>query len=147
MTCFGCLFVFALALYREQVAAKDPWPTYHKDVAPILHTHCATCHRENEVAPFPLLTYGDARKRADLINEVVVQHTMPPWKPDEGHGEFLEERRLTEAQITTLSRWAEAGAPEGNIADASPAPRFKTGWQLGKPDIILKMPEAFQVSG
>jgi hypothetical protein len=38
-------------------------PTFNRDIAPLLHQNCATCHRAGEVAPFPLLTYADAAKR------------------------------------------------------------------------------------
>ena len=45
-------------------------PTFNKDVAPILFRNCATCHRPGEVAPFSLLTYQDAARRAALIAAV-----------------------------------------------------------------------------
>lgn len=140
-----CLLQISLLQIAQGAWAKEQVPTFHKEVSRILHEHCAACHRADEVGPFPLLTYDDARKRASLIREVVTSRTMPPWKPDADHGEFLEDRRLTDSQIETLSRWAQAGAPEGDRRDAPPPPRFPTGWQLGKPDLILKMPEAFSV--
>ncbi len=112
----------------------------------MLFSKCATCHRLGEVAPFPLLTFGDAQKRAKQIATVTQRRLMPPWKAQPGHGEFLDERRLSEAQIGSIARWAEAGAPEGNPADLPPAPRFPVGWQLGKPDLIVKMPEAYNLA-
>src|SRR4029079_7398286 len=89
-------------------------PTFNKDIAPILYENCATCHRPGEVAPFSLLTYQDAAKRATLIATATEKRFMPPWKPEPGYGEFAHERRLTDAQIATLSEWAKAGAPEGD---------------------------------
>lgn len=50
--------------------AVVPALTYHKDVAPILFENCAPCHRPGESAPFPLLTYSDARKHAAQIAAV-----------------------------------------------------------------------------
>ena len=41
---------------------------------------------------------------------------MPPWKAEPGPVRFEGERRLTPAEIATLRRWADAGAPEGNPA-------------------------------
>jgi hypothetical protein len=38
--------------------------TFNKDVAPILFTNCVSCHRPGEAAPFSLLTYEDAKRRA-----------------------------------------------------------------------------------
>ena len=35
--------------------------------------------------------------------------------------------------------------PEGDAKDLPPAPQFKTGWQLGEPDLIVSMPQAFTV--
>ena len=71
---------------------------------------------------------------------------MPPWKAQPGHGEFLDERRLSTEQIETIARWAAAGAPEGNAADLPPSPKFPDGWQLGKPDLIVKMPKAYSLA-
>src|ERR1035438_7146606 len=89
-------------------------PTYNKDIAPILNTQCALCHRPGEVAPFALLTYQDAAKRAALIASVTGKRFMPPWKPESGFGQFQHERRLTADQIALIDAWAKAGAPEGN---------------------------------
>jgi hypothetical protein len=124
--------------------AADP-PTFHKDVAPILFTQCATCHRDGQIGPFPLLKYADAKKRAKQIAGVTADRAMPPWKPDAGHIHFRDARTLTDKQIGTLKDWAAAGAPEGDAKDSPPLPKFKDGWQLGKPDIILKLPEPFTV--
>lgn len=121
--------------------------TFNRDVAPIVHANCVACHREGETAPFPLLTYEDVRKRANQIAEVTGERIMPPWKaqPLPGHATFLGERRLSVEQIEVIRAWAAAGAPEGDPADAPTPPRFSTGWQLGKPDLVATMPEAFTV--
>ncbi len=123
-------------------AAAAP-ATYSRDVAPILYRQCAACHRPGGVAPFSLLTYADAAKRAKLIASVTASRYMPPWLPAEPR--FHDERRLTAAQIATLARWAEAGAPEGNPAETPPRPQFADGWQLGKPDLELEMRAPFDV--
>ena len=59
--------VFALASAVSTLAAAAP--TFNKDIAPILYENCATCHRPGEVAPFSLLTYQDAAKRASLLTD------------------------------------------------------------------------------
>ena len=119
--------------------------TFNKDVAPIVWKNCAGCHRPGEVGPFPLLTYKDAAKRADFIARVTADKLMPPWKAEAGFGKFHDERRLSQAEIATLADWAKAGAPEGDPRDLPPAPKFTAGWQLGEPDLIAKMPEAFTI--
>lgn len=118
-------------------------PTFAKDVAPILFEHCASCHRPNQIGPFALLSHADAKKRAELIARVTSKKMMPPWKPV--GGEFVDDRSLTAEQIATIKRWADAGAPEGDPADLPPAPKFKDGWQLGTPDLVLTMPKPFTI--
>ncbi|HWB83159.1 MAG TPA: hypothetical protein VG675_03390 [Bryobacteraceae bacterium] len=117
--------------------------TYSHDVAPILYQHCAVCHHPGAVAPFSLLTYNDAAKRAKLIATVTGKRYMPPWLPSEP--QFANDRRLTKEQIDILARWAAAGAPEGNPRETPAQPRFPEGWQLGKPDLVAQMRTSFRV--
>jgi len=120
-------------------------PTFNRDVAPILYEKCARCHRPGEVAPFSLLTYSDAAKRASLIATVTGSRIMPPWKPDPGPVPFLNEGRLSDPQIVTLRKWAEAGAPEGDRTGKPPVPHFSEGWQFGEPDEVYAMPASVQI--
>src|SRR5262245_61026716 len=79
---------------------RQPAPvTFTKDVAPILFTSCAACHRPQGIGPFPLLTYDDASSHAAAIVRATRDRIMPPWKPEPGYGEFLDERRLAPDQI------------------------------------------------
>lgn len=112
-------------------------PTFARDVAPILFEHCAVCHRPGEAAPFALLDYADARKRADQIAIVTGSGFMPPWLPEPGYGDFVGERRLDEREIAILARWSETGTPEGDVKDLPPAPVFAAGWLLGEPDLVI----------
>ncbi len=77
-------------------------------MAPILYRHCAVCHHPGAVAPFSLMTYQDAKKRAGLIAALTRKRYMPPWLPDATSPRFQHERRLTAAQIAALARWAAA---------------------------------------
>lgn len=120
-------------------------PTFYRDVAPIVNRYCAPCHRPGEAGPFSLLTYQDVKKRAPQIAAVTTRRFMPPWLPEQGHGDFTDELRLSEEQIHTIAAWASAGAPEGDPADAPPAPKFTDGWQLGPPDVILEAAHAVTV--
>jgi Flp pilus assembly protein TadD/mono/diheme cytochrome c family protein len=122
--------------------------TFTRDVAPILFRNCASCHRPEGIAPFPLLTYEDARTRASAIVAATRDRVMPPWKPEPGYGEFLDERRLTKDQIATLARWVEDGAIEGDPAHLPSSPSWNGQWQLGTPDLVLATaPYALRRSG
>jgi len=129
-------FLGGLAALATAAAAA---PTFNKDIAPILYENCATCHRPGEVAPFSLLTYQDAAKRASLIATVTKKHYMPPWKPEPGYGNFDHVRRLTDDQIAKIQEWAMTGALEGDAADKPATPAFPSGWQAGEPDQVLKV--------
>ncbi|MCA3009945.1 MAG: hypothetical protein INH34_16350 [Phycisphaerales bacterium] len=126
-------------------AAAVAGPNYHEHVAPILLKHCASCHRPGEAAPFPLLSYADARKRGRNLLQAVEDRFMPPWHPAPGYGSFRNEMRLAEAQITTLRNWVKAGMPEGPPEKAQKPPTFPEGWQLGEPDMVLRTSGAFEV--
>jgi len=117
--------------------------TFSHEIAPILYRKCAACHRPDGVAPFSLLTYSDASKRASLIAKVTKSRYMPPWLP--AAPKFKDERKLTEAEIAAITRWAAEGAPEGNPAQTPPAPVFPEGWQLGRPDLEAEMRAPFNV--
>ena len=94
--------------------SQDPQPpTFADHVAPILYANCVTCHRAGEAAPFSLISYEDVAKRGKLITEVTESKYMPPWHAAAGFGEFVGERRLTDAQIATLGAWVKAGMPRG----------------------------------
>ncbi|MFO0945823.1 MAG: alkyl hydroperoxide reductase [Planctomycetota bacterium] len=119
--------------------------TFNRDVAPILYANCTECHRAGEVAPFELLTYEHASKRADFLAEVTSARRMPPWKADLSVGHFLGERMLHPNEIRVLKAWAEQGMPQGSPDDLPPVPKFAEGWQLGEPDLVLKMVEPYAV--
>jgi Flp pilus assembly protein TadD len=130
---------------RESGEAPATTPTYNQDVAPIVRQHCAGCHRPGQGAPFALLTYDDLKQRASDIAEVTGSRQMPPWLPEPGALAFVGERRLSEREIATVSRWVEGGAPEGD-SGRRPPPLASTGpWQLGTPDLVLSLPKAYRL--
>jgi hypothetical protein len=120
-------------------------PTFSKDVVPILQKHCQECHRPGEIGPMPLLSYTDARPWAKSIKEAVVSRKMPPWHADPHFGKFSNDRSLTDAEIKTLTGWADGGAPQGDAKDAPHPREFAEGWQIGKPDLVLDTGVDFHV--
>jgi len=127
---------------------STPRVTFADGVASILYRHCAACHRPGESAPFPLLSYADASKRARQIAAVTASRYMPPWLPTPGYGAFQHERRLTDAEIAILRRWAAGGAPEGDRA-RTPNPPPPPQADLGKPDLsaAMRFPYAVPADG
>ena len=119
--------------------------TFNKDIAPIVWHRCSSCHRPGEIGPFSLLTYDDVRGHAAQIAAVTARRIMPPWKPVAGTGDFQDERRLTDRELDVMQRWIAEGAAEGSAADRSQAPLWNDGWQLGAPDLVVRMPQPYAV--
>ena len=139
--------VAALALGFGTASAEEAeaTPTFAADVAPILYDNCVSCHRAGESAPMSLISYEDARPWSRSIKNKVLTGEMPPWHADPAVGTFSNARGLTDAEKDTIVRWVDAGAPEGDASALPPAPRFSDGWQIGTPDVVIEMPEAFEV--
>ena len=133
------------AIVTALVARAAGTTTFNKDVAPILWKNCAGCHHAGAVGPFPLVTYKDAARRAKFIRDVTASGRMPPWRAEAGYGPFENERRLSDQERQTIAAWVADGAPEGDAKDLREPPPFPEGWQLGEPDLVVKMPAAFTV--
>ncbi len=142
--CLSLLVGVSLGMASAAELAESP--NYHKDVAPILQKNCQECHRPGQVAPFSLLDYAQAQKRAQDIAAVTEEREMPPWHASttEG-GPFRGARVLTDRELKTLADWADAGCPEGNPKDAPPPREWSSDWTLGPPDLVLKMSESYKL--
>jgi len=125
----------------QQPSATVAAPTFYRDVLPILRQHCQACHRAGEIAPMPLVTYEQARQWARMIQKRTRLKEMPPWFADPRYGHFSNDPSLTPQQIATLSAWADAGAPEGNLRDAPPPRQWAEGWNIPRPDAVVRMPK------
>src|SRR3954463_10225886 len=101
--CF--LLLFSAPILRAQMPV-----TFSKDVAPILFGHCAVCQHPNDIAPMSLLTYKETRPWAAAIRQAVVTRKMPPWHADPHVGQYLNDARLSDAQISKIVKWVETGA-------------------------------------
>ena len=139
----GLALAGVAALQTNATAAAKAKPTFTEDIAPIIYNNCTECHRNGQAAPFTLQTYSDVKKRARLITKVTEDRYMPPWHPVEGHGKFVDERRLTGDELATLKNWYKSGMAEGPADKLPEPPEFASDWLLGEPDMIVKMPKAY----
>ena len=131
-----------LPIARGAQAADTP-VTFSKDVAPIFQVKCQNCHHAGAGAPMPLITYEDARPWARSIKTRVQNREMPPWHLDKTVGirKYKNDISLNDGEIATITKWIDAGAPQGNPADMPPARKFapEDAWHIGKPDLIVPM--------
>lgn len=139
------LFCFVFA---GGVAAQEP--TFIKDIAPIIHAKCTPCHRPNDAAPFPLISYEDVAKRTKFIREVVESGYMPPWKADDHYASYSNNRSLSAAEKALLLKWIDNKAPKGQGSE--PAALYKsiaeqnTGYRR-KPDLNLNTGKPYTLPG
>lgn len=138
------MLCLAAILFAVSSTAAEP-PTFSADVAEIVFNNCSTCHREGQGAPFALTSYQEIAKRGQLIAAVTESRYMPPWHAESGDVRFQGERRLGEKQIETIAAWVKAGMPEGDLARLPDLPIVAEGWELGEPDMVVEMTEAFEI--
>jgi hypothetical protein len=146
MLALGLCFGAAITVLSPKIAgSENAAPTYTRDVAPIFQKNCMTCHRPGEIAPMSLLNYKETRPWARAIREKILTRQMPPWHADPKYGDWANDRRMSQEEIDTVVKWVDAGAKEGDIKEIPPTPRFASGWQIGEPDVVFRMPEEFAV--
>ena len=131
----------------SSVSAQSPAaPTFSKDVAPILYQNCTNCHRAGEIGPMPLVSFSDARPWAKAIATRVTDGTMPPWHADPAHGQFLNDRRLSDKDRDTIVKWASNGRagrqPRRSAGGCRSSPR---AGRSGTPDTIWSMQEDYPI--
>jgi hypothetical protein len=120
-------------------------PVFYRDVLPVLQQHCQSCHRVDGIGPMPLETYDQVKRRATGIIRMVTTRKMPPWFADPRFGHFANDPSLTPGQIAMLRSWVDEGTPLGDSHDAPPPRQFAGGWNIPKPDQIVKMPVAVDI--
>ncbi len=121
-------------------------PTFYRDICPIVYGHCVACHRPDGSGPFNLLTYADVKGRGSQIAKVTRSRFMPPWLAKAGDYEFIGDCHLTDEQIGTIEQWVTGGTVEGDPSEAPPPPKWRQGWYLGEPDLIVQMPQAYRLA-
>lgn len=135
------ILVYSTLVLAANLAAYAQ--TYSKEVSRIFRDRCETCHREGDIAPFALKDYETAVAWSLDIRRVLNRGTMPPWKPVAGHGEFKDNRSITDEDKKTILDWIDQGTPEGDPADLPPPMESQADWQLGYPDKVMTMLETY----
>jgi hypothetical protein len=126
-------------------SAQEKPTTFYKNVVPILQNHCQVCHRTGEIAPMPLVTYDDVKPWVAAMKTAVQSKQMPPWFADPRYGKFSNDPSLSNAEIATIVKWADAHAPAGDPKEAPDPPHWAQGWNIPQPDQVFTMPVPVQL--
>lgn len=132
--------VFCINVFAQKVAETN----FYVHIAPIIYKNCTPCHQPNKSAPFNLITYQDVAKRAKFIGRVTQSRYMPPFPADKSFQSYLNERGLSEEEISTIKNWIDGGMLEGEkILDTREVIREESLI----PDLVLKMNNPYQITG
>ena len=116
------LLAGAASRHHPAVHAAEAPVSYSNQIAPIVFAHCTGCHHPEGAGPFSLLSYSDAKRWGPQILTVTQSRYMPPWLPEPGHGDFADDRRLSDHDRELLRVWVTTGMPQGDPAQTPPAP-------------------------
>lgn len=140
-------FVWGLFVSIHPQISNGQSVTFSEHIAPIIFENCTPCHRPGQSGPFSLITFRDVAKRANLIRHVTESRFMPPWFADREYRSFKNEKGLSEAEIQLIGDWVEQGTPRGPTELTPPIPQFPNGSQIGIPDLVLPVQQAYQIPG
>ena len=116
-------------------------PSYAADIAPVLASRCAECHRVGGVAPFAMDSHAMVKGWSPMIREVLMTRRMPPGAIDGQIGEFINDRLVPDEDVRNIIAWVEAGAPGDDGFDPLTGLTWpETRWAYGEPDMILNIP-------
>jgi len=118
------------------------------DVAPIIFNNCSSCHHRGGPAPFAMIKYHDVAKRAKMIAYVTKSGYMPPWPASTEYSHFIGEKVLSEQEKNIIQDWYLHGAEPGDTSRLiKPEIEGRIEQKLGKPDLVVEMPEIFNIPG
>jgi hypothetical protein len=135
----------------KTVEASAEAVTWSKDIAPLIADKCVGCHTQNGIAPFSMDSYEKAKPFAALMAKAVEDGRMPPFLAQETDAckprlPWANDLRLKPEQKQMLRAWADADAPEGEVASAVKVTSKLSG-TLQREDVAMPIPEAISVAG
>ena len=119
--------------------------TYNEHLFPIFQRQCGSCHVEGGVAPMSLLTYNEAYPWTQSIREEVLGLRMPPWKAEDGFGDFANGHVLPAHEMDMILEWSAGGYPQGPRDQTPVASAPTADWSLGVPTVELTWSEPFEI--
>ena len=136
------LFSILVLFFSFQLHAQV---NYYDDVAPIIQSHCTSCHSSGEIGPMSLTTYDEVVSYASMIKFVTDTKLMPPFKADINKVRYANERSISKDEKATIAAWIAGGLHEG--IDTKPKPTTDKNSNLINYDYSVCMEESFEHYG
>ena len=121
--------------------------TYADDIADIVYTKCASCHRSGEIGPMSFSNYEEVKSWGATIKNVTQSKYMPPWLADPSYSRFQAENFLTDDELNKIAEWVDNGMPRGDATNEPAFPEFVEGSAIGTPHLVLEMAEPYMHKG
>lgn len=126
--------------YRKRFG--DRQISYQDEVVPILRRRCTTCHVEDGLAPWAMVSHRMMQGWSPMVREVLITRRMPPGQIDTQIGEWDDIHDISDEELTTLVHWIDGGARrEGDADPLTELEPVDPAWKLGEPDLIVEVPE------
>ncbi len=115
--------------------------SYQDEIVPILKRRCTSCHIEDGLAPWAMVSHRMIQGWSPMIREVLVTRRMPPGQIDMLEGEWANVHNITDEELITLVHWIDSGARrEGEGDPLVDQVEVDDSWKLGEPDLIIDVP-------
>ena len=136
----GCMFEADL----DAPGARRP-VTYHNRISRIFQQKCESCHRVDGLSPMPLQNYKQVYERRAVVSFMTSTRRMPPWSANPKVGEWANDASLSKSELDDVLSWIKAGAPQGRPGEAPLKRAYAPGWEMGRPDAIVQIPDTFNI--
>lgn len=143
----GVLLIALLGFFLASWGGMSRQVTFNEHIAPIVYSKCSNCHREGQVGPFSFTSYEEVAEHAQLIRDVTQSGLMPPWRADPNFSRFRNEHVLDDQEREWIRKWVDDGVPEGDPGLEQDPVEYLPPVETRKPDLVLKMSEAFTRPG
>ena len=128
----------AFVLFQNLAKAHNP--TWTDGIACIVYTHCTSCHNQNGIAPFSLMTYNDVFQNRFSIAASVQAKSMPPFPASQDKRKYAHANTLSDHEIDEIVDWVNNFAPLGDANNIPTPPTYSSGFQIIKPDFVGQIP-------
>lgn len=126
--------------YLDRPQLDSIYPTWSRDIGPLVEKHCATCHNDGDIASImPLTSIEEVASVAHTLTERLEDRTMPPWRAAGPRDHFENDSRLDPNEIWAFKAWAREKMPAGEGTFKVDTERYADQRHLTRPDMVVEM--------